>query len=84
MIGAENNVNLNSVEYIGSIGLVFLMVCYKDLYYIFDIPIYLTGGASYCWICDDTDGEEQQTECVCGPVITGLAQIRRCVDAGHS
>lgn len=48
------------------------------------IPIYFTGGASYCWIRDDTDGEEQQTECVCGPVITGLAQIGRCVDAGDS
>lgn len=30
MIGAENVVNLNSVEYIGSVGLVFLMVCHKD------------------------------------------------------
>lgn len=30
MIGVENNVNLNLVEYIGLVGLVFLMVCYKD------------------------------------------------------
>lgn len=37
--------------------------------------MYMTGGASYCWIRDDTDREGQQTECVCGTIVSGLAQI---------